>query len=335
MTNPRLNDRLAIMNTYWKDVPKNAEVKLIGHAYHYDDGIVYWMGEEESEAVMFLDRIAVKVPVKETGRTVEPEVLEVLKECEITEDSVKLPNRQLDRALYVKVKKVLEDHSGKWKGGKTQAFIFDRDPTEALAGVMDSGKSESIKKKLQAFFTPENLATRLVQYADLQDFDRILEPSAGEGALAEAILAEIQRKNLTNDVRLCELDDHHVEILREKFGSKKYQHNTIEVLEADFLDTNISTFYDVPNKSYGFNKIVMNPPFTKGQDMKHILHAWSLLEPGGRLVSICSSGVRSGSTKAHKAFQETFKKATWFEVEAGAFKESGTSIATLILVATK
>lgn len=51
------------MNTYWKDVPKNAEVKLIGHAYHYDDGIVYWMGEEESEAVMFLDRIAVKVPV--------------------------------------------------------------------------------------------------------------------------------------------------------------------------------------------------------------------------------------------------------------------------------
>lgn len=269
------------------------------------------------------------------GRGVSEDVVAILKECEIDANSVKLPARQLARELYVAVKKVLEDNQGKWKGGKTQAFIFDRDPREALAGVMETGKSTSIRTKLQAFFTPGELARRVVQYANLKDFDRILEPSAGEGALAEAILDEVQQNNLTNDIRLCELDAHHVGILTEKFGSSKYKHNTIKVLETDFLTTDISTFYQVANKSYGFNKIIMNPPFTKGQDMRHILHAWSMLQKGGRLVAICSEAVRRGETKDHKNFMETFKDATFYEVEAGAFKESGTGVATLILVANK
>jgi 16S rRNA G1207 methylase RsmC len=41
----------------------------------------------------------------------------------------------------------------------------------------------------------------------------------------------------------------------------------------------------------------MNPPFSKSQDVKHILHAYSMLAEGGILISVASSSIttRSGS----------------------------------------
>ena len=49
--------------------------------------------------------------------------------------------------------------------------------------------------------------------------------------------------------------------------------------QADFLECNgdLGTF----------DRIVMNPPFTNGDDIKHIMHALKMLKPGGRLVAIC------------------------------------------------
>lgn len=36
----------------------------------------------------------------------------------------------------------------------------------------------------------------------------------------------------------------------------------------------------------------MNPPFIHGQDIRHILRAFSLLRPGGVLVAVCLNGPR-------------------------------------------
>lgn len=39
----------------------------------------------------------------------------------------------------------------------------------------------------------------------------------------------------------------------------------------------------------GYDRILMNPPFERKQDEKHIRHAMKFLNPGGVLVGICSS----------------------------------------------
>ena len=41
-----------------------------------------------------------------------------------------------------------------------------------------------------------------------------------------------------------------------------------------------------------FDRIVMNPPFDHGADIRHIEHARGKLKPGGRLVAICAAGPR-------------------------------------------
>ncbi|ENO7736384.1 class I SAM-dependent methyltransferase, partial [Salmonella enterica] len=41
-----------------------------------------------------------------------------------------------------------------------------------------------------------------------------------------------------------------------------------------------------------WTKILMNPPFQHAQDIRHIQHALTLLEPGGILTAVCLNGPR-------------------------------------------
>lgn len=74
---------------------------------------------------------------------------------------------------------------GKWVGRKTQGFVFNDDPTELLESLKGEGGKEL--KKTSVFGTPPELADRLVELAQLEPTDKILEPSAGQGAIVEAI----------------------------------------------------------------------------------------------------------------------------------------------------
>ncbi|HHK0428589.1 TPA: methyltransferase, partial [Pseudomonas aeruginosa] len=62
-----------------------------------------------------------------------------------------------------------------------------------------------------------------------------------------------------------------------------------------------SDFMEVSGKQY--DRIVMNPPFSKGRDIQHVQHAYSLLKPGGRLVAIMSEGAFFQSNKAAENFR--------------------------------
>jgi hypothetical protein len=81
----------------------------------------------------------------------------------------------------------------------------------------------------------------------------------------------------------------------------------------------------------------MNPPFSKQQDVKHILHAWELLADGGTLVSVVSESPFFRENALSKEFRR------WVEdndvdvtsLDAGTFKESGTMVKTRLLVAKK
>lgn len=76
------------------------------------------------------------------------------------------------------------------------------------------------------------------------------------------------------------------------------------------------------------SRIVMNPPFTRFQDIDHIRHAYDLLDEGGILVSVASESPFFRSEKKAVEFRAFLDeaRAEVIRLETGAFHESGTEI---------
>ncbi len=86
-----------------------------------------------------------------------------------------------------------------------------------------------------------------------------------------------------------------------------------------------------------FDAVVMNPPFSHGQDAAHIRHAWEFLKPGGRLVAVASGGVEYRSDRRTRQFQEWLKSVggTITILPDCTFAESGTNVSTVLIKAVK
>lgn len=239
--------------------------------------------------------------------------MEVISRSEQTATSVTLPAGQLAPKLYADVKKILAAAGGKWST-KAAAFLFTRDPRPQLAQAVGTGKVVSTKKATQAYYTPAPIVAAMLSHlpANLTGLS-ILEPSAGEGAIADAL------KAAGAHVVCCEIDPESYKILR---GKGHYASS------EDFLTTKPGPYYDA---------VLMNPPFTKGQDIKHVTHAYNFLVPGGTLLAIISPAFQSNSTKAAQEFRElvTSQGEVLTTFEAGAFKESGTGVRTVLVKLTK
>jgi protein-L-isoaspartate O-methyltransferase len=159
----------------------------------------------------------------------------------------------------------------------------------------------------QLFPTPPELAARLVRIANIREGHRVLEPSAGTGNLLRAI-AELSKPD---EVVAVEINSRLAGVGTQLLASR--------VIVADFLTLN--------GELGEFDRIVMNPPFEHGSDIKHIHHALEHLAPGGRLVAICSAGPRQ---------RDAFSNAEqWIDLPADSFKSEGTSVNTAIVVLTK
>lgn len=238
------------------------------------------------------------------------ETKEILLQCTVENNTVKLPGIQLERVQYLDVKKQLELIGGKWKGGKVQGFVFPNNPSELLSQVAN-GEKRNFKKEYQFFETPERLADWLVELADIKDLDAILEPSAGRGAIVKAIHRAYPGVTIFG----YELMDINLSFLTALSG--------FELLGSDFLQE-CDALFDV---------IIANPPFSKNQDIDHINHMFRHLKPGGRLVSVASKHWQFAKGKKEKAFREWIEEieAEVFDVSGGEFKESGTMIETCII----
>jgi predicted RNA methylase len=240
------------------------------------------------------------------------EVLAVLKESKVEADRITLPPTQLERSLYVATNKVLEALGGKWNR-KEKAHLFTVDPRPAIQSALSQGKYADQKKEFQFFETPAALADRMVELARIRPGYMVLEPSAGNGRIADAI---------PKSARLVcvELNPECAKTLRGK---------GYFVVNADFLTWE-------PRDAYyaSYDRILMNPPFTKGQDVDHIRRAFSLLKPGGILVAISMPSWQTNGQKKFVEFRAWLGKqdATVEELPEGTFKESGTDIKTLLLV---
>jgi predicted RNA methylase len=249
------------------------------------------------------------------------EIRDILNRSTITENSLILPPGQLDRATYEAVNKALVAAGGKWNRS-AKAHLFSGDPRVKLGLAMETGVVVDEKKLLQAFFTPEDLAMKVARMADVEG-KTVLEPSAGEGALVNAC-----RRLGASDVDCVEISQEYVEKLRTLAANI----GKIYVRCDDFLtcsQTLVSGKTDVLLK---YDRIVMNPPFTKDQDVRHVSHAMNFLNDDGILVAIM------WPNKTRKCFVELLQRLDQagyqYEIEdvpAGTFKESGTAIATMIL----
>lgn len=129
----------------------------------------------------------------------------------------------------------------------------------------------------QLFPTPPALAARmaaLIPHAEGILPLRILEPSAGTGRLLDAI-ADLGRPF---DVVAVEVSQALAPHLFGKYPSAR-------LFVRDFL---ACTAEDLGGP---FDCVLMNPPFRRGTDIRHILHAQKLTKPGGLVVSLCYDGV--------------------------------------------
>lgn len=155
------------------------------------------------------------------------------------------------------------------------------------------------------FPTPEHLARRMVELADLEAGDCVLEPSAGTGNIIQAVIDAVDTEVLAYEINadLCSK-------LTNKFPSHKAQ-----VRCRDFLTVN--------DFQGCYPRIIMNPPFDNGADIKHIKHALTFLAPMGRLVAICANGPRQ---------REQLKPiaSLWEDLPEGTFQ--GTNVRAALLV---
>jgi hypothetical protein len=232
-----------------------------------------------------------------------------LSKCLINGNIVTLPFERLPN--YDQVRKALLNAGASYK---KNSFVFPNDAQPYIERLMDGG-SVNIKKEFQFFATPAELANKMVELADVNNYQRILEPSAGQGAIIKAI-----REKCCINVDCCELMDINRAVLEKMEGCT--------VIAEDFLKVGRFGFYD---------RIIANPPFNKNQDIDHIKLMHKHLKEGGRIVTIASNSWRRGSQKKQVEFRSWLDdiNAVVEDIEAGTFKESGTNIAACIIIIDK
>jgi 16S rRNA G1207 methylase RsmC len=158
----------------------------------------------------------------------------------------------------------------------------------------------------------------MVELADIQPNELVLEPSAGQGAIAKFFPKQ-------NPVHLVELNSQNIEVLDRLNQDGVFGCCTL--YPGNFLE----------DERMIYNKIIMNPPFSKQQDIDHVLHAYNTcLKDGGRLVSIMSEGTFFRQNKKAVEFRKLLDEVGYsIELDEGAFKESGTMVRTRIVVMDK
>lgn len=179
------------------------------------------------------------------------------------------------------------------------------------------------------FPTPRVLVERMIREADIDPGNRILEPSAGKGDIAKAILGKSRMESSLGALG-CELVC--VELVHSLAEHLK-QASKASPTAPDYAcqwKTICADFLECPDLGT-FDRVLMNPPFERGADVKHIRHAFTMLKPGGRLVAIASS------TAGQKLSDWVEERAGWVEpLPAGSFAtgERPTNVNTCLIVAT-
>ena len=221
------------------------------------------------------------------------------------------------------------------------------------------------KDGLDFFPTPQSVADEMINTAGIQAGMSVLEPSAGMGHIADRIrafgvepdvveisserreLLEAKGYNLAgNDFTeyknretfgygdTFRAEDGSEGILRGQGGLGSDRVRLVdengEGVGKKFFSMDELTPVKKNGAGAGYDRIIMNPPFSDRRDMEHVLHAYDLLKPGGRIVAIVGEGVMFGSDKKATEFRDWLDKlgATAEKLEEGTFNDPSLPVTT-------
>lgn len=195
-------------------------------------------------------------------------------------------------------------------------YVKPKSPEQLRKERIKRAEDDLIGVKIEGFFpTPKRIAADMVEMADIREGMSVLEPSAGKGDIAEAI------KESAPDAKLS--------VVEQVYSlSKLLEEKGFNVVDGNFL-----------LHKGKYDRIIMNPPFEKGQDMQHVQHAYSLLNDGGRIVSIMGEGAFFRNDKQATEFREWLDSVggTSEKMEAGsftgadAFRQTGTATRMVVI----
>lgn len=221
-----------------------------------------------------------------------------------------------------------------------------------------------VKDGLDFFPTPQATADAMIEAAEIEEGMAVLEPSAGMGHIAE----RIREAGVEPDV--IELSGKRRELLEAK-GFKLVESDFMEMDPRGFTYGDLyeapdgtrgimsgsggmgSSRVGLKNEngerigwfdrdelkpiekrgsSSGYDRIIMNPPFSDRRDAEHVRHAFDLLKPGGRLVAIMGEGVFFGQDKKAQEFREWLDSVdgTSEKLEEGTFNDPSLPVNTSV-----
>lgn len=240
-------------------------------------------------------------------RTVDQHTLEILTRCVATDGSRAVFIEKPGREDKQRVEDAIAAMGGTWKP-KLKSFAFDGDAEAAFDRLCVLG-SDDADTSLNCFETPPAVADLVVKLAKIEPSNRILEPSAGSGALVQAVL----RAGVPGlDVVFVERDDVRRGVtcalaLRHGRGADGSTVRVATIAGSDvpadeFLDTDFA-------RDFGgepFDRVIMCPPFEKvgaGDHLAHVHHAFDLLADGGLLVAVLPASVGFREDERHRGFR--------------------------------
>lgn len=176
-------------------------------------------------------------------------------------------------------------------------WTFDYQPHEVLMEIMRSRMIPD--QQLHQFYpTPAEMAREVVDLAEIGDGDSVLEPSCG--AMAIGRLLPVER------TQCVEISSLHCKVA----AALGYA-----VHEGDFLQWEPGRKWD---------RICMNPPFSKGRAEAHLVKAISLLAPGGKITAVLPASLKG------KVFDPGFEHS-WSSLRSDEFKDAAVTVVILKL----
>ncbi len=236
-----------------------------------------------------------------------------LQSLKVEGNKVYLPTDELQN--YAILKKTLVKACGKYK---RNSFEFPY-PARPIIDSLLSGEVVDFKKEFQFFATPSDLAEEMMNNI-IGWPEKVLEPSAGHGNLIDAY----RKIRPNSQITAIELSSLNYNILKDKYDNI----DEVDLIHSDFMEWETDEKFDL---------IIANPPFSKDQDIEHVMKMYDLLDKGGRIVTIMSPGFtfkKRGKAKIFKEFLET-QEGIWNENESKSFQSSGTNVQTITVVIDK
>ena len=227
----------------------------------------------------------------------------------------------MERKLYVEVNKAIEAFGGKWNKSKKCHVFKDKLLLEEIGKLLSDEPIEytDLKKDLEWFETPPELAKKMVAKLGRIGEEFVLEPNIGRGGIAKFLE--------------CPKD--------QVIGYDIHQPFIDELSDLGYKNLSCGDFLDSSRFAPGykeFSYIIMNPPFHNGSDCRHVLHAWKFLAPGGILVAVTSPAWKcrkGGIFQEFKALVEEFGNGEEEDIPEGTFKEAGTNVKTVLVTLRK